>query len=347
MILVLLSAMAVYADTVVLTNGDKFTGEVQGLDKGKLTVKLSYADDPLVIDATLLASLTTDKEMKATLLDGSTVSGKLAPVTELGRFQASGTAAPVEFKNVTTIALLVPEPEPPKTWKDRFTTDSSLTYTFMGNSSLQTFNWGSTTAYYGDKWEPFIDLQQTFTGGGTIKTNRQSYGYLTTNYYLTGHLFIYPWLSGLKATESDLGYGSAIQSGGGVGWAFRRDKEYRLLVQGGPAWEADNGTLYANALPGQTSNLSVRRTIPVGTVGFNWNIQPKHGLQWKTQLLYVHSFDSDVRNRNRLAANFQVTVPLVGPLSLDFQARDFANILRPGLLSFKTFYLTAGFSLSY
>ena len=89
----------------------------------------------------------------------------------------------------------------------------------MGNSSLQTFNWGSTTAYYGDKWEPFIDLQQTFTGGGTIKTNRQSYGYLTTNYYLTGHLFIYPWLSGLKATESDLGYGSAIQSGGGVGWA--------------------------------------------------------------------------------------------------------------------------------
>jgi hypothetical protein len=347
LILVLVSAEALYADTVVLTNGDKFTGEVQGLDSGKLTVKLKYADDPLVIDATLLASLTTDKELKATLVDGSTVSGKLAPATEPGRFQAAGSPTPVEFKNVTTIKLLVPELEPPKTWKDRLSTDNSITYTYTGNNSYQTFDWSTETEYYGVKWEPFIDLEQTFNGGSYSRSNRQSYGYLSTNYYLTDHLFIYPWLSGLKQKTGDLGYGSAIQSGGGIGWAFRREKEYRLLVQAGPMAERQIATLYANSLPGQTSDLRFKRTVPAAAVGFNWNIQPKDGVEWKTQLIYSHVFDSDVRNRNRLAVNLEASVPITGLLSLDFQVRDYANILRSGLLSFKTLYVSVGFSLSY
>ena len=33
-------------NTIVLTNGDRLTGKVQGLDDGKFTVALSYTDDP-------------------------------------------------------------------------------------------------------------------------------------------------------------------------------------------------------------------------------------------------------------------------------------------------------------
>src|ERR1035438_1228551 len=97
-----------HADTIVLTNGDKFTGEVKSLDDGKLTVKLAYADDPIVIDASMLASVKTDKEMKASLADGTTVSGKLAPGAVAGSFLAANSTTPIEFKKVTSIALLIP-----------------------------------------------------------------------------------------------------------------------------------------------------------------------------------------------------------------------------------------------
>ncbi len=345
--LLLLCSGHLYGDTIVLVNGDKLTGEVISLDDGKVTIKLSYADDPIVIKANILASVKTDKEMKATLQDGSTVSGKLGPAAVPGSFLAANSGTPIEFKNVASMALLIPEPEPPKTWKDRLATDNSLTYAFMGNSSLTTFNWNTTTEYYGEKWEPGIEIQQTFNGGGSSKSNRQTYGYLTTNYYLTEHLFLYPWLSGLKETIADTGNGSLVQSGGGIGWAFRREKEYRLLVQGGPAAETDTATLYANSLPGQSGNLHFRNTIPLGVVGVTWNVRPDDGVQWKTQLVYSHSFDHDVRNRNRLAINLVLQIPITGPLSLAFQARDFADILSPSALNLKTFNLTTGLSVSF
>jgi hypothetical protein len=347
LVLLLLSSGQLYGDIVVLTNGDRFTGKVRSLDDGKLTVGLSYADDPIVIDMSKVASVTTDKEMKASLEDGSTVSGILGPAAVAGSFLAANSSTPVEFKNVTSMVLLVPEPARPKTWKDRIATDSGLTYTFTGSSSYKTFNWNTATEYYGDKWEPWIDLQQTISGGGSSQSTHLSYGYLTTNYYLTGHLFIYPLLSGLRETIAGTGSGSSIQSGGGVGWAFHREKQYRLLIQGGPAAETDTATLYANNLQSQAGNLHVQRTIPIGVVGLNWNVRPDDGVQWKTQLLYVHSFDSDVRNRNRLGVNFVLSVPIAGPLSITFQAREFPNVLRPGLLSLKTFYLSTGFSISY
>ena len=345
--LLLLAPVDLYGDTIVLTNGDKFTGEVKSLDSGKLTVKLTYVDDPIVIDASMLASVKTDKEMKASLQDGSTVSGKLAPAAAPGSFLAASSATPVEFKNVATIALVVPDPETPKTWKDRIATDTGLSYSFTGNSGYQTLTWHTTTEYYGSKWEPLIDLQQNLSGTSQIKSNRQSYGYITVNYYLTDHLFLYPLVIGLKQTMVDVGYGSSIQSGGGIGWAFRREKQYRLLLQGGPAAETGTAVLFGSNMPGQSGDLRIRRTIPLGTAGLNWNVRPDEGLQWTTQLLYSHSFDSDVKNRNRLAVNFVLHVPIKGPLSLDFQARDFANILRPGLLSLKTFNLSTGFSISY
>ena len=228
--LLLLSSGNLYGDTVVLTNGDKFTGEIERLDSGKLTVKPRYTDDPIVIEGSMIASVKTDKQMKVSLQDGSTVAGKLEPAVTPGSFLAGNFSAPIEFKNITSIALLIPEPATPKTWKDRIATDTSLTYTFTGSSSYTTFNWDTTTEYYGDKWEPYINFQQTSSGSASSKSTRLSYGYLSTNYYLTGHLFIYPWLSGVKEKVADTGYGSLIQSGGGIGWAFRREKQNRLSV---------------------------------------------------------------------------------------------------------------------
>ena len=96
----LLWCPALLADTVVLTNGDKFTGEIRKLDKGELSIKLKYADDPLVMDWKMVASMTTEKPLKVTLDNGKELSAKLEPAKEPGQFLAVGTTTPVELKAV-------------------------------------------------------------------------------------------------------------------------------------------------------------------------------------------------------------------------------------------------------
>ena len=57
-----LAAPSLYADTVVLKNGDKLTGTAVKLDGGKLTFKTAYAD-AIAITWDQVASLTTSQPM--------------------------------------------------------------------------------------------------------------------------------------------------------------------------------------------------------------------------------------------------------------------------------------------
>ena len=150
---------ALLADTVVLTNGDKFTGEIRKLHKGELSIKLKYADDPLVMDWKMVASVTTEKPLKVTLDNGKELSAKLEPAKEPGQFLAVGTTTPVELKTVVKV-----EPAVPKTkgFDDRFATDTSFTYDYTGASAFQNLVWYTNIAYYGDKWEPLLLLNQNF-----------------------------------------------------------------------------------------------------------------------------------------------------------------------------------------
>ena len=65
------------ADVVVLTNGDRLTGTVQKLEKGKLVFKSKHSETPLQIDWTLVSGLTTELEIKVTRQDGTEETGRL------------------------------------------------------------------------------------------------------------------------------------------------------------------------------------------------------------------------------------------------------------------------------
>lgn len=255
------------ADTVVLTNGDKFTGEIRKLDKGQLSIKLKYADDPLVMDWKMVASVTTEEPLKVTLDNGKEFSAKLEPAKELGQFLAVGTTTPVELKAVVKVEPAVPKP---KGFDDRFYTDTSFTYDYNGASAFQNLVWNTNTAYYGDKWEPLLLLYQNFNRARALQSSTLSVGALSVNYYLTKHVYLFPWLAGEKVKLPDAGYGSSVQAGGGVGWAFSREKKYRLLVQGGIV--ADKDIISLNS-PSQFPNAPATKltsTFPATMLGFNW-----------------------------------------------------------------------------
>src|SRR6516165_6909563 len=231
---------ALLADTVVLTNGDKFTGEIRKLDKGELSIKLKYADDPLVMDWKMVASVTTEKPLKVTLDNGKELSAKLEPAKEPGQFLAVGTTTPVELKAVVKVEPAVPKP---KGFDDRFATDTSFTYDYPGASAFQNLFWYTNIAYYGDKWEPLLLLNQNFNRARRLRSSSLSYGASSVNYYLTKHVYLFPWLAGEKAGRRFLRLWHLCSSRGGVGWAFSREKKNRLLLQGGLVADKDTISL--------------------------------------------------------------------------------------------------------
>ena len=195
---------------MVLTNGDKFTGEIRKLDKGELHIKLKYADDPLVMDWKMVASVTTEKPLKVTLDNGKELSAKLEPAKEPGQFLAVGTTTPVELKAVIKVEPAVPKPNG---FDDRFATDTSFTYDYTGAEAFQNLFWYTNIAYYGDKWEPLLLLNQNFNRARGLRSSSLSYGALSVNYYLTKHVYLFPWLAGEKAKVADSGYGTSVQAG--------------------------------------------------------------------------------------------------------------------------------------
>jgi hypothetical protein len=340
----LLWCPAVLGDTLVLTNGDKLTGEIRKLDDGDLSIKLAYSDDPLVMDWKVVSSVTTEKPLKVTLDDGKEITGKLEPAKEPGQFLAAGNTAPLELKSVVKV---VPAEPKPLGFEDRFATANSITYQYTGTSDLRNLTWYTNIAYYGDKWEPLLLLAQNLNAARGLKTSGISYGVLSVNYYLTKHVFLYPWLAGEKLKVADVGYGSSVQAGGGVGWAFNRLKNHRLLLQGG--FVADKDTLSLSP-PNQNPNLPDFKSsniFPAGMVAFNWYYSPNDNVTVKTRFVYYRALESNVRNPNQIGTGVQVDLPIHGPVSLTFQAQDYANPLGTTSLSKKTLNLSSGIEISY
>ena len=335
---------ALLADTVVLTNGDKFTGEIRKLDKGELSIKLKYADDPLVMDWKMVASLTTEKPLKITLDNGKELSAKLELAKEPGRFLAVGTTTPVELKAVVKAEPAVPKP---RGFDDRFATDTSFTYDYTGASAFQNLFWYTNIAYYGDKWEPLLLLNQNFNRARGLRSSSLSYGALSVNYYLTKHVYLFPWLAGEKVKVADSGYGTSVQAGGGVGWAFSREKKNRLLVQGGLVADKDTISLKPPSQFPNVPDTKLTSTFPATMLGFNWRYTPNDNVTVQTRFVYYHALDSSVRNQNQLLTGAEVDIPLFGPVSLTFQAQDFANPLGTTSWTKRTLNLSTGFEISY
>src|SRR5262249_5447222 len=81
------------ADVAVLTDGDRLTGTIQKMEKGKLFFLSKYSKAPLQIDWTLVSSLTSESEIKMTLQDGKQETGKILASGAVTAFQPSTIVA--------------------------------------------------------------------------------------------------------------------------------------------------------------------------------------------------------------------------------------------------------------
>jgi len=99
----LLAVTAASADTIILTNGDRISGEIVAIRDGKILVKTAYAGE-VPVDHAMLSGIVSEKDITVWLDSGDRITGKASSGKGgLVSVQTSGGAVDLEVAKITGI----------------------------------------------------------------------------------------------------------------------------------------------------------------------------------------------------------------------------------------------------
>jgi len=126
----------VFADEIIFTNGDKLTGKIDHLVKGKMIFK-SDAAGAITIDLSKIKTFSTDAPIETHLSDGTVFNQKIA-TSQAGRFRIVGdkTLAAQDF-SVAAIASINPAAKPKERWKGNLSAGITSTH---GNTKTESIS---------------------------------------------------------------------------------------------------------------------------------------------------------------------------------------------------------------
>src|SRR3954453_22380546 len=167
-------------DVVVMKNGDRFTGEIKGLEEGKLIFSAPYMKDAVSLDWTQVERLESKDQFNVYLTNGAVRTGFIA---KKSRLQDSGSNFIVQADDsdleVARSDVVVIRPIENSVWKQLTgSIDYGYSYTGGNNSTTQS-SLSASLAYRVEKWSMQMDGSSVFNGqsGGT-STGRNTFSFL-------------------------------------------------------------------------------------------------------------------------------------------------------------------------
>lgn len=246
-LLLLLScgAAGLFADQIVMKNGDRVTGSIIKKDAKNLTIKSEYFGE-VTLPWDQVASVTADKPLNVVLGDGTTVQGSLATTGDQVEVSAGGakkTVPPAEIKVLRNAAeqsayerLLHPG------LTDLWVINANIGIAgTSGNAKTATFttpvnavratNNDKTTAYFN-----FIRASANINGvsAATAQAVRGGWGY---NRNLTRKMFVNMFNDYEYDRFQNLDL--RVVLGGGLGYSVWKGERGRLDLIGGGAWNRE------------------------------------------------------------------------------------------------------------
>jgi putative salt-induced outer membrane protein YdiY len=224
------------ADIMVMTNGDRLTCEVKGLDAGVLYVSFDYIDGTAAVNWTKVARLESNQLFVVKTEGGAVYTGILrtpdTPADRPVKIQVLA-AEKEEILDRSQIVQMVATSE--RFWQ-RFNGEVSLGVIYSkGNQSTQ-YSLGSQTAYVRERWTALADFNSSLSSSsGTNASTRNSFNF--------GGRHLLPWnnwfYAGLGAFLQSSEQGIALQStvGGGIGRYFKNTNRTNISLVFGPAWQ--------------------------------------------------------------------------------------------------------------
>ncbi len=336
------------ADVVVLTDGDRLTGTVQKLEKGKLFFKIKHSETPLQIDWTLVSGVTTESELKMTQRDGTQETGTLLTSAAGLSFVAAGAVTAIRPSAVVSLEPKAQEqPKKPSGWFRRAWANTSLSEDFgQSYSGLAHYNQLSSTTevnYQGERWDGTLVTHYDYYGAtDSAGSTYQAYGRLLADRYIGGdHFFLFPYAFLGRQTTADGGRGQLRQFGGGAGWTFRRQKSDQVSFFAGLVRSTGNGFTILN----EDVRLDGRYRDTLSIFAITWDKTLRFKIATSVRLYYFKPILE--AGHHGMAADANAKIPLFGPAYLTFRAYDTPELRQRQLFSTKNLQLSSGIGIEF
>jgi putative salt-induced outer membrane protein YdiY len=223
-------------DLIVMTNGDRMTCEVKGLDAGVLYVSFDYVDGTVSIDWVKVARLESNQLFVVKTASGAVYTGILRTAEAAEDRPVKIQVMAAEKQDVVDRSEVVQMIATSDRFWERFNGEVSFGVIYSkGNQSTQ-YSLGSQTAYVRERWTALADFNSNLSSStGTTASTRNSVN--------LGARHLLPWSNwfygGIGAFLQSSEQGIALQStiGGGIGRYVKNTNRTSISVVIGPAWQ--------------------------------------------------------------------------------------------------------------
>jgi putative salt-induced outer membrane protein YdiY len=234
-------------DVVVMRNGDKFTGEIKGLQYGELIFKSDYMKDSVYLDWKQVQALESKDTFIVSLSDGTRVTGFIGENVTSGesnknfKIVAEGEAVQVFPSEVVAIG------QREAGFWNQLTGSISYGFNFASGNNSTTSSLASDVSFRTAKNSVQVAGSSQFDSQSNAKnTNRltfdSQYARMLTNHWLAAGLF-----SLLKSNQQDLKLRSTYASG--TGRKLVQTDRTTLTVIGGGAYSHESYTFQPGTEP--------------------------------------------------------------------------------------------------
>ena len=213
-------------DVVVFSNGDRLTGEIKSLERGKLSFKTDTTDT-IRIEWDDVAFLTTNQHLQIELETGQRYFGDLMPTRISGTLNVLEDQGNIELAIADVVTMAPIE----TVVRNRIDGDLSFGYNYTQASDVAQLSVGLNVSYRDERRILSADLE---TGSTTSANNEASH---RADLAFTGvRLLRNRWVAGVLGSaerNDELGIDRRISVGGGGGRFLRQTNQSNFMLLGG------------------------------------------------------------------------------------------------------------------
>ena len=238
--LVLLFAVRIYArdktDVLVMTNGDRMTCEVKGLDAGVLYVSFDYIDGTASVNWTKVARLESNQLFVVKTAAGAVYSGTLKTEEGAADRPVKIEVLAAEKEDSLDRSEIVKMIATSDRFWQRFNGEVGLGVIYSkGNQSTQ-YSLNSQTAYVRERWTAGASFNSNLSSSaGASASTRNSLNFGGSHLMRWNHWFYAGLGSFLQSSEQGIALQSTV--GGGIGRYFKNTNRTSISLVFGPAWQ--------------------------------------------------------------------------------------------------------------
>ena len=213
-------------DVVVFLNGDRLTGEVKRLERGRLSFNTD-ATDTIRIEWDDVAYLTSDQQLQVELEDGTRYLGNLGSSTQSQTLNLITRQGDVEL---VTERVVVLEPIESNI-RERIDGDLTLGYNYTKASDVAQTNVGVDFAYRDEKRIVSADFNVALTTSANNESSERAVLSFSSVRLLRDR-----WVAGVLGSaerNDELGIDRRFSIGGGGGRFLRQTNRSSILLTGG------------------------------------------------------------------------------------------------------------------